>query len=84
MPMSGGACNFLGSVSLQRFETADQRHSLITAQSFIPQAKEPTPSWHEGRLTLEESQREDRREAQFWLFLNVFSLPPEPALCKLG
>ena len=85
MQMSGGACNFLGSVSLQRFETTDPCYSSITAQSFTRQAKERTPSRHEARLTLKERQTEERPEAQFWLlFLNVFSLPPEPTLCELG
>ena len=47
--------------------------------SFIWQAKENTFSRCQGGPTPK------RRVAQFWLlFLNVFPLPPKPALCKLG
>ena len=42
-------CNVLGSVSLQqRFEMVDQCYSSVTAQSLIWQAKESSPSRHEG------------------------------------
>ena len=41
----GGVCNFLGSVlPQQRFETVDQCYSSVTAQSFIQQTKDSTPS----------------------------------------
>ena len=45
----GGECNFLSSVlPQQRFEMMDQCYSLVTAQSFIWQAKVSTPSRREG------------------------------------
>ena len=47
-----GVCNFLSSVLLQqRFEMVDQCYSLVTAQSFIWQIKDTTPSKREGRPT---------------------------------
>ena len=51
----GRVCDFLISVSpQQRFEMVDQYYSLVTAQSFIRQAKESIPSRCEGGLTPKE------------------------------
>ena len=51
----GIVCNFLISVLPQlRFEMVDQCYSSVTAQSFIRQAKESTPSRCEGGPTPKE------------------------------
>ena len=34
-PTVGGVCNFLGSVSMQRSEMADQCYSFVTAQFYL-------------------------------------------------
>ena len=48
-------CNFLGCVSLQqRVETVDRCYSLVTAQNFIRQTKDSTPSMLEDRPTSKE------------------------------
>ena len=62
----------------------DQCYDSVLQLSFIQKVKEKTSSRHEGMLT-QKTQREERPPAQFWLlFLHIFSLPHEPALCKLG
>ena len=76
-----GVCNFLGSVSpQQRFEMADQCYSSVTAQSFIWQAKESTPSRCEGGLTPKETLSSVLASS----FYSFVSSSPEPVLCKSG
>ena len=77
----GGVCNFLTYVSLQqRIEMVDQCYSSITAQSFIRQAKESTPSSREGGPTSKE-RLNLLLASSFYSFV---SFPLEPALCKLA
>ena len=82
--MSGGVCNFLGSVlQQQKFEVMDRPcYSSVSQFSFIWQAKENTPSRCEGGLT-QKTQREAPGSILAPLFI-CFFYPPEPALCKLG
>ena len=65
----GRVCNFLSSVSpQQRFQTQDQCYSLVTAQSFIWQVKEITPSRREGGLTPK------KRSLQLFFKTNLFTI----------
>ena len=82
----GGVCNFLGSVlPQQRFEMADQCYSSVTAQSFIQQAKESTPSRHEDRPTGKESPQSGLASS-FYMFclLPPISCPMQVGLAKKG
>ena len=82
----GGVCNFLGSVlPQQRFEMADQCYSSVTAQSFIQQAKESTPSRHEDRPTWKE-RPQSGLASSFYMFclLPPISCPMQVGLAKKG
>ena len=82
----GEMCNFFGSVSLQqKFEAMDQCYSSVTAQSFIQQAKESTPSRHEDRPTGKE-RPQSGLASSFYMFclLPPISCPMQVGLAKKG
>ena len=69
-----GVCHFLGSVSpWQKFEAADQCHSLVTAQFYLAsKGKDILEVWREAG-----PKDKGKREAQFWLlFLKYVFSPP--------
>ena len=69
-------CNFLGSILLkQRFETADQCYSTVTAQSFIWQTKDSTLWRCEGGQT-PKKRPQPILAPSFYTFLS--SPPPQP------
>ena len=71
-----GVCNFLGSVSLeQRFDMVGQCYSLVTAQSFIPQAKESTPLRCEGGPTPKERSQSVLASSVYMFVSSLLSLP---------
>ena len=90
-----GVCNFLGSVPpQQKIEEMDQHYSSWMDQCcssvlqlcFIYKIKENTSSRHDGCQPKRCEEQRERPPALWLLFLCFifYSLPPGPALCKLG
>ena len=79
----GGVCNFLGSVSPQ---PRCEMQSSVTAQSFIQQEKESTPSRVQVNPKGEAFifQGSKIKISLGFLFLYICLLLPEATLCKLG